>query len=239
MSVRSGIVCIANGCFIVVLRTLARRVLPRPVRHAVHLSLAYVTALLPSQLYWPVRYRLGGISGPGSLGRMAEFKARVLNTFVAENGIRSVIEFGCGNGDQLSLAKYPAYRGFDISNAALERCRARFSDDDTKTFRHLSEYRDDAADLALSLDVIFHLVEDAVYERHMRLLFQSATRFVIIYSSDYELPEWRYQIRHRKHSAWVAANRGNWHLAKVIPNQFSHVEGRSDTSFCNFYIYSR
>jgi hypothetical protein len=45
--------------------------------------------LLPSHFYWPACYYMGGISGPGSHGRLAEFKARVLYDFVAKNGISS------------------------------------------------------------------------------------------------------------------------------------------------------
>ena len=39
----------------------------------------------------------------------------------------------------------------------------------------------DRAELALSLDVIYHLVEDTVYESYMGQLFDSATKYVIVY----------------------------------------------------------
>ena len=45
------------------------------------------------------------------MGELAKFKARVMNDFVRENGIRSVIELGCGDGMQLALADYPRYLG--------------------------------------------------------------------------------------------------------------------------------
>src|SRR5579859_8234848 len=57
-----------------------------------------------SSTYWEERYRAGGNSGAGSYGRLAEFKAEVLNGFVHSRGIRSVVEFGCGDGAQLALA---------------------------------------------------------------------------------------------------------------------------------------
>lgn len=40
------------------------------------------------------------------------------------------------------------------------------------------------ADLSLSLDVIYHLVEDEVFETYINTLFKSARRYVIIYSSN-------------------------------------------------------
>jgi hypothetical protein len=52
--------------------------------------------------FWENRYRTGGTSGSGSYGRLAEFKAEILNEFVRERGVSSIIEFGCGDGAQLS-----------------------------------------------------------------------------------------------------------------------------------------
>src|ERR1041385_8036217 len=79
-----------------------------------------------SAQYWEARYREGGNSGDGSYGRLASFKAQVLNDFVARNQIRSVVEFGCGDGNQLSLAQYPKYLGLDVSPTAVLNCAARF-----------------------------------------------------------------------------------------------------------------
>ena len=107
-----------------------------------------------------------------------------MNQFVADNAVQSVIDWGCGDGNQLSLAEYPAYLGVDVSHRAVAICRTRFQDDSTKRFLALSEYRNETAELALSLDVIFHLVEDAVFESYMSNLFDSAQRYVIIYSSN-------------------------------------------------------
>ena len=41
--------------------------------------------------YWENRYKKSGNSGAGSYGRLAEFKADVINNFIAENKITSVI----------------------------------------------------------------------------------------------------------------------------------------------------
>ena len=46
-----------------------------------------------SAAYWDARYRAGGNSGAGSYGRLAAFKAEVLNEFVRRRGIRSIVEF--------------------------------------------------------------------------------------------------------------------------------------------------
>lgn len=123
--------------------------------------------------YWERRYNEGGSSGAGSYGAAAENKSRFLNMFVRENVVRSVIEFSCGDGNQLSLAEYPTYIGFDVSRTAISMCQRSFFGDPTKSFFLYDGcfFTDRAgvfsAELALSLDVIFHLTEDNVFETYL------------------------------------------------------------------------
>lgn len=196
--------------------------------------------------YWEQRYADGETSGHGSYGGFAEFKAGVLNRFVAEQRIETVLEFGCGDGNQLSLASYRDYVGLDVSETALRTCRKRFAGDRTKRFllyrpgtssggrpRHF-------ADLALSLDVIYHLTEDAVFESYMNDLFDAARRFVVIYSSDTAVtdPSEPAQVRHRVFSRWVAERRPRWRLLRRIPNRFPIGNGEERGSFAEFFIYA-
>ncbi len=139
-----------------------------------------------STAYWERRYRDGGNSGSGSFGKFGEFKAKILNDFVRSQHVQSVIEFGCGDGNQLLLADYPEYLGVDVSDKAIELCRNKFAGDKSKRFEPLRDYSTATADLALSLDVIYHLIEDEVFEIYMTRLFDSAQRWVIVYSSDFE-----------------------------------------------------
>jgi SAM-dependent methyltransferase len=149
--------------------------------------------------YWLRRYRLGGDSGTGSGGVSASYKAQVLNRFVVDHQVQDVVEFGCGDGRQLQRAKYPAYVGFDISADAVARCRQMFAGDATKQFFVIGEREPAQADLALSLDVLFHLVEDATYDAYLDQLFASARRFVAIYST--VGPEAGRTLRHVRHRA--------------------------------------
>ena len=127
--------------------------------------------------YWERRYVSGGTSGHGSYGRLAEFKAEVVNNFIREHGVKSIIELGCGDGNQLNLAKYPAYIGLDISAKAVAMCKEQFYGDKSKKFfLHDSSFDDTVIehemDLALSLDVIYHLVEDHIYYAYLENLFK-------------------------------------------------------------------
>src|SRR5262245_35280817 len=134
--------------------------------------------------YWQDRYAGGGDSGVGSYGKFAEFKAGIINGFVRDNDIRSIIEFGCGDGNQLQSALYEAYLGLDVSIHAITSCRKKFEFDRSKSFLLIDDYAGETAPLGLSLDVIYHLVEDDVFDKYMRLLFDASTEYVIIYSSN-------------------------------------------------------
>ena len=191
--------------------------------------------------YWETRYQKGGNSGNGSYGELAEFKAEFLNGFVADNAIRSVIEFGSGDGNQLLIAAYPAYLGIDISTTAIEHCREMFADDDRKRFMLLDDYDGDQAELSMSLDVIYHLVEDEVFESHMRDLFAAGSRFVIVYASntDEQFPIQSPHVRHRKFTDWVDANAPEWTLAETIVNPMPFDAKTNTGSFADFHVFAK
>ncbi len=190
--------------------------------------------------YWERRYASGRNSGPGSYNRLAEFKADVLNGFVADNAVNSVLELGSGDGAQLRLAKYPNYIGVDVSPSVLETARREFASDVSKRFIHLDEIEGARADLTLSLDVIYHLVEDHAFESHMRELFDRADCFVIIYASNTDENADSTHVRHRKFSDWVQRHALNFEFVERIDNAFPFDKADQDnTSFADFYIYRR
>jgi SAM-dependent methyltransferase len=126
-----------------------------------------------SALCWEQRYAQGGTSGACSHHALVETKAAFLNDFVRMREVGSVIEFGCGDGNQLSLADYPNYVGLDISRSVVELCQRRFTDDRTKSF-----FLNDGtcftgraglftANLTISLDVTYHLIENEGFETYM------------------------------------------------------------------------
>lgn len=202
---------------------------------------ALVVEFPGSEEYWLRRYQAGGDSGAGSVSLLAEYKANIINGFVKDQQVVSLIEFGCGDGQQLSLAEYPAYIGYDISPVALERCRALFEGDDTKTFKLLSQYNGELADASLSIDVIYHLVEDSAFNLHMQMLFVSAERFVVIYSSNTDVngdPQARH-IRHRTFTDWIAVNRPDWRLLHHIRNRHRPPGMRQTATFAEFYFFGK
>lgn len=182
--------------------------------------------------FWEQVYANGGHSGDGSYGVLSRYKADVINEFVVKHDVRSVIEFGCGDGSQLRLARYPRYLGLDVSPTAVAWCRSTFSRDGTKRFELVSEYANETADLALSLDVVYHITEDDVFTAYMRRLFDAAQRFVIIYSSNFE--EWDGgHVRHRRFTDWIDAHAPTWRLMA------HHINPHSTLTTADLYIYGR
>ncbi|HEX4846780.1 MAG TPA: class I SAM-dependent methyltransferase [Novosphingobium sp.] len=190
--------------------------------------------------YWENRYKAGGNSGAGSYNRLAEHKAEVLNGFVADHGVQTVIEFGSGDGAQLTRAHYPDYTGVDISHTALDLTRKLFAGDPTKRFLHPSELPDPfVADLTLSLDVVYHLIEDSVFEAYMAQLFDASRRYVIVYSSNTDRKSDAVHVRHRRFTDWVEANRPEFALTGVVRNPYPEDQDTDNTSFADFYFFEK
>jgi SAM-dependent methyltransferase len=192
-----------------------------------------------SASFWDRKYRRGENSGPGSYGALGDGKADFLNAFVREKAVCSVIEFGCGDGYQLSLVEYPRYAGLDVSPAAISMCQSRFIHDPAKSFFLYDGacFVDRAgfltADLAISLDVIYHLVEDAVFETYMTHLFAAGKRYVVVYSTNSEIRDDAPHVRHRCFSSWVDDNCPAWHLTQVTPGP------NAGPSRADFFVYER
>lgn len=193
---------------------------------------------LVSAAYWESRYRSGGTSGAGSYGRLARFKADFINTFIRRRGVGSVLDLGCGDGALLSLLQAPAYTGVDVSPTSLVRCTARFPDHRFVPLEALDD--EPAADLALSIDVVFHLVEDAAFVQHMAALFGHAARFVLVYASNVERAWPAPHVRHRRFTDHVAATQPDWVLEAHVPNRYPFDPASpEDTSFADFFVYAK
>lgn len=203
--------------------------------------LAQVRRFDGSARYWDDRYARGGASGGGSEGKFAQFKADVLNAFVERQRVQTVIELGCGDGQQLALARYPSYLGFDVSPRAVQLCRTRFGGDASKAFAEVAEYAGERADLTLSLDVIYHLVEDEVFDTYMQTLFDASTRWVIVYASNHDDndPAEAAHVRHRQFTRWVEVHRPGWALREQIPNRYPFTGDFRLGSFSDFFIFER
>lgn len=188
--------------------------------------------------YWKKRYAQGGTSGLGSYNYLAEFKAEILNSFVKKEDIKNIIEFGCGDGNQLKYAKYPAYKGYDVSKGAIDFCRKIFENDKSKKFDLIQNFQNEKAELSISLDVVYLLIEDQIFFEYMHRLFNSSEKFVIIYSSDFDSkPE--FHQRHRNFTSWINQEIEDWKFIEKVPNKYPYNPETKKGSMCSFYIYQK
>lgn len=193
--------------------------------------------------YWDNRYLINENSGPGSYNHLAEFKAKVLNDFVAKENIQTVFEMGCGDGNQLKYAKYPLYLGTDVSKKAVSLCKSKFQTDTNKTFlcvnggNHDNIYDFIKADMSISLDVLYHLVEDNIFEDYICSLFKTSKKWVVVYSSNYDDSSFSGEkfkhVRHRLFSKYIEENIKDFEFVEEIKNEFPQ-----DTT-ANFYFYKK
>ena len=194
-----------------------------------------------SNSYWEKRYKSGGNSGSGSYGRLAEFKASIINDFVNLNRVSKILEFGCGDGANLELYNFKEYIGLDVSKTIVNANKEKFKDKKEYKFLLMSELDTNLkSDLTLSLDVIYHLTNDKIFNDYFNKLFNNSKKYVTIYSSNYnDYDKINAHIRHRKFTDFIP---DSFKLINYITNPYPiSTESSNDgtTSFADFYIFEK
>lgn len=208
------------------------------------INLGYLKDTTYSEQYWNYRYNSGGNSGAGSYGKLAQFKADIINNFVKENNIKSMLDFGVGDGNQLSLLKVSKYIGLDISQNVIVKCKNKYSNDINKSFYLCDEYNktlDNKIDLSISCDVLYHLIEDGIYREYLFNLFKYSDKYVIIYARN-ENYNHTTHVKFRKFTDYIQKEFPKWELIKHIPNKYPQLpigSNNENTSPSDFYIYRK
>ena len=162
----------------------------------------------------------------------------MLNEFIEKNNIHSVIEWGFGDGNQLNLLKVPSYTGYDVSKTAYRMCIERLANDKSKEFLHYDgtriNEREGLYDMAISLDVLYHLTEEDKFSNYLYNLFSSSGRYVCIYASDYDEKQKVDHIKRRKFTEYVKNNFTEWEMILFIKNPYLYEASNS-----NFYFYEK
>lgn len=196
-----------------------------------------------SEAYWENRYKEGGNSGSGSYGRLAAYKAKFLNEFISLNNIQSLVDLGCGDGNQLQQLNFPSqftYHGVDVSEEAVNICKKKFNQKDF-SFSKYQEYSisNNTYDIALSMDVLFHIIDEKKLHQYLEVLFSSANKFVIIYSSNQEY-ENRAHVRDRNFTSIVEKRIPSWKLILEEKPPFTFDENNPDqTTRSHFFVYEK
>lgn len=186
--------------------------------------------------YWDRRYREGRTSGAGSEGDEGAYKAAYLSKFLAEREVKTVVDWGCGDGQVLELVEFPPqtqYIGVDISPTIVERMRAkglgpRCLFHTVEAFQTLTRTH---FELALSFDVLFHFPDIADYLAYLDQLFQSAEKYVMIYSTNYAGGRTSRHVFRREFTPDIAERFPNWELTAV--------ETPLSEGLASFFVYEK
>lgn len=181
--------------------------------------------------YWETRYAHGRGPGAGSVGEAGRMKAARVNELLT--GATSVVDWGCGDGGFLGLLDLDGigYLGVDVSASAIAKCVVRYGGLHQFLLARPGAQPAVAVgtDVALSLDVLYHLVDDDDYGDYLAAVFISASRRVVAHTTDYDAPASAPHVRHRAVTNDVAARYSGW----VLTHQ------ASDPTTPGFYVWTR
>ena len=183
---------------------------------------------------WQNRYQNGGNSGSGSYNELYIFKRDIINDIINKNNIQSIIDFGCGDGNQIKEINTQNYIGIDIADISIKICKMKYTNDNTKKFYTYDEINNVKlqVDLTMSLDVLYHILEGDLYIGYLKNLFNSSSNYVLIYSNNYYggvLPH----IYTRKFTDDVEKMFPNWEFQKRIKQIYP------EKSSADFYLYKK
>lgn len=180
--------------------------------------------------YWDRRYREGRSSGAGSEGNEGQYKADYVSDFIHNRQIKSVIDWGCGDGQVLELIRLEGadYLGVDVSDTIIFRMARKFP---ALTFTADSGVGNRIADLALSMDVLFHLPDDGDYFQYLDQLFGSAEKYVMIYSTNYAGGRTARHVYRREFTPDIAERFPEWKLTTV--------ESPLREGLASFFVYEK
>lgn len=187
--------------------------------------------MFDSKRYWNDRYLKGDTSGDGSYSNLAIFKAQVINNFIEHNQIKSIIDYGVGDGNQLKLINTEnlIYTGVDVSEFIISKCKEQFKNDKTKRFIHVNNIDDKLkGELVLSCDIIYHLIEEHVYKEYMDNLFSMSNKYVIIYAPNVNFNEANY-VKKREFIEYIFDNYTTFNLIERIKGNIG----------CPFYVFQK
>lgn len=116
-------------------------------------------------------------------------RRRVIETFVAQaianldlqdGRAARILDIGCGTGANLELlGRFGDAEGLDISEDALEFCRARGFRNVRRGAAEKLPYRDAEFDMATALDVVEHLDDDLLGLREMNRVLRAGGKIVL------------------------------------------------------------
>lgn len=194
-----------------------------------------------SNKYWENRYKKGGNSGDGSYNQLANYKANIINDFINKNDIKTLIDYGVGDGNQLKLIKCDMITGLDVSTTVINKLKNDFKNDTNKQFYLNENFKlINPYELAISCDVLYHLVDITIWKKYLSNLFTYSNKYVIIYASN-ENKDYGIHCLSRNFTQYIHKHFSSWKLIKKIENKFKYLPNsdKKNTSISDFFIYEK
>lgn len=199
-----------------------------------------------SEAYWENRYRNGSTSGAGSYNHLGEFKAKIINRIMDDYNIKSIVELGSGDGNQLSLFDLDdrRYVGLDVSKTIIQKCKENDNFIGIEFYKipptDITSVFSERMDLSMSLDVLYHLIEDDIYEHYLDSLFALSHGYVLIYAFPFDTDIFGAHIKPRDFRKRIASDYTDWIQIEHIPNEYPAINDEaSKASFSEFFLYKR
>lgn len=181
--------------------------------------------------YWEDRYKSGGNSGLGSYNEFALHKALIINNLIDKYSLKTISDFGCGDGNQLSyIENYKTYHGYDISSTVIDMNNKIHADGHTFFHKNIDDMP--SSELCLSLDVIYHILNIDELIKHIKTIFAKSERFVLIFSSNHTNNEnTSPHIIHRKFTEIISEIIPDFELVTEIDNNLA--------TSAKFFLYEK
>jgi len=145
------------------------------------------------QKYWEERYKKGQNSGAGSYGSNADFKAQHVNKIIDKYQCVDMVDYGCGDGNQLSLFTPIPYMGLDVSATIIRKNEEKYKNDRLKKFGCLNMKENvfelPSADLVTCLDVLFHVCKEEDWLKLIDMICNSILKVGVIITNTEEIEE--------------------------------------------------
>lgn len=197
--------------------------------------------IFDSDAYWEKRYADKGNSGDGSYGKLANFKAEIINGIIKDYRIKSVLDYGVGDGNQYSTLNLDniTYYGIDVSSTAISICKNMFPDK-SNCFMSVNEYKETntTCELSMSCDVLYHLIDEDLYHSYLKNLFEFSNKYILIYARN-QTKKHADHVYFREFNDYFV-NTYKCTLIKKFPNRYPQkILGldNSTTSPSDFYLY--
>ena len=152
-----------------------------------------------SRDYWEKRYLAGGSSGLGSVGEHYAFKRDYLLRIIERYAIKSIVDYGCGDGFQIepvilkerqgqTAPRVQAYYGLDVSPTTIDNCRKHYARFARFRFDVLADFKPASFDLSVSMDVLYHIIDYDEYVQYLNLIFSHSPLTAIYANLEDSIP---------------------------------------------------